>query len=43
MEHAWNYVAAGYGVTIVALTTYVTWLLRRTRRLRRALASGSDD
>jgi hypothetical protein len=43
MENAWNYVGAGYGITIVALATYVTWLLRRTRKLRRALASGTDD
>jgi heme exporter protein CcmD len=39
MEHAWNYVGAGYGIAIVTIASYVTWVLRRTRRLRRALAT----
>ena len=38
MEHAWSYVSVGYGVAIVALSTYVIWMLRRTRRLRRGLS-----
>jgi hypothetical protein len=37
MPHAWKYVGAGYGATFVALSTYVTWMFRRTRRLRRTL------
>ena len=42
MPHAWNYVAVGYGVTFVTLATYVTWVLRRTRRLRRTLTGDAD-
>jgi heme exporter protein CcmD len=42
MPHAWNYVGAGYGVATVALATYVVWMLRRTRRLRRALDAHTD-
>jgi len=42
MPHAWSYVSAGYGVAVVALSTYVTWMLRRTRRLRRTLTGDSD-
>jgi heme exporter protein CcmD len=42
MEHAWNYVGAGYGITTVVLVTYITWMMRRTRRLRRTLADESD-
>jgi len=42
MPHAWNYVGVGYSVTVVALATYVTWLFRRTRRLRKALAGDAD-
>ena len=42
MPHAWSYVGAGYGVAVVALATYVTWMLRRTRRLRRTLTGDSD-
>jgi hypothetical protein len=42
MPHAWSYVSAGYSVTVVALATYVTWMLRRTRRLRRTLTGDSD-
>ena len=42
MPHAWSYVGAGYSVAVVALATYVTWMLRRTRRLRRTLTGDSD-
>ena len=42
MPHAWNYVAVGYGVTFVALATYVTWIFRRTRRLHKALEGEAD-
>jgi hypothetical protein len=42
MPHAWNYVGVGYGVATVALATYVTWMLRRTRRLRKTLAGDAD-
>jgi uncharacterized membrane protein YedE/YeeE len=42
MEHAWSYVGVGYGVTVVVLSTYVTWMFRRTRRLRRTLAGDGD-
>ena len=42
MPHAWNYVGVGYGVAFVVLVTYVTWMLRRTRRLRKTLARDSD-
>jgi hypothetical protein len=42
MPHAWNYVGVGYGVAFVALTSYVTWMLRRTRRLRKTLAGDTD-
>jgi hypothetical protein len=42
MPHAWNYVGVGYGVAVVALATYVTWIFRRTRRLRKALAGEAD-
>jgi len=43
MPHAWNYVGVGYGVAVVALATYVTWMFRRTRRLRKTLAADADD
>ena len=43
MPHAWDYVGAGYGIATVALGTYVTWLFRRTRKLRRALGGDADD
>jgi hypothetical protein len=42
MPHAWRYVGAGYGIATVALSTYVTWLFVRTRRLRRALGAPDD-
>ena len=42
MPHAWNYVGAGYGIATVVLVTYITWMMRRTRRLRRTLADESD-
>ena len=42
MPHAWNYVAVGYGVTVVALATYMTWIFRRTRRLHKLLAGEAD-
>ena len=42
MPHAWSYVGAGYGVTVVALATYVAWMLRRTRRLRKTLSGEFD-
>lgn len=42
MPHAWNYVGVGYGVATVALSTYVVWMLRRTRRLKKTLAGDSD-
>jgi hypothetical protein len=42
MPHAWSYVGAGYGVATVALTTYVAWIFRRTRRLRKALDVRTD-
>jgi hypothetical protein len=43
MPHAWNYVGAGYGIATVALSTYLTWMLVRTRRLRRMLGGDADD
>jgi len=43
MPHAWNYVGAGYGIATVALSTYVTWMFLRTRRLRRTLGGDVDD
>jgi hypothetical protein len=42
MPHAWSYVGAGYGVATVGLSTYVAWMFRRTRRLRRALEADAD-
>ena len=42
MPHEWSYVGVGYGVTLVVLSTYVAWMLRRTRRLRRTLGGDSD-
>ena len=42
MPHAWNYVGVGYGVAFVSLTTYVTWMLRRTRFGLRLRACGED-
>ena len=42
MPHAWDYVGAGYGVATVALVTYTTWVIRRTRRLRRTLGGDPD-
>ena len=42
MPHAWSYVGAGYGVAAVALSTYVGWMFRRTRRLRKALDVNTD-
>ena len=42
MPHAWSYVGAGYGVDRRSRSRrYVTWMLRRTRRLRKTLAG--DD
>jgi hypothetical protein len=42
MPHAWSYVGAGYGIATAALSTYVVWLFRRTRRLRRTLGHDVD-
>jgi hypothetical protein len=42
MPHEWNYVGVGYGVALIVLATYVGWMLRRTRRLRRTLGGDSD-
>ncbi|HTD49639.1 MAG TPA: hypothetical protein VK771_03510 [Acidimicrobiia bacterium] len=43
MPHAWNYVGAGYGIATVGLSTYLTWMFLRTRRLRRTLGGRADD
>jgi hypothetical protein len=43
MPHAWNYVGAGYGIATVALSTYITWMFLRTRRLRRTLGGNADE
>ena len=32
-----NYVAAGYGITLVVLVAYTAWVLRRSRAIRAAL------
>ena len=42
MPHAWSYVSAGYAVATVGLGTYVGWLFRRTRRLRKMLRGDTD-
>jgi len=42
MPHAWSYVGAGYGIATVGISTYVIWMFRRTRRLRRILADDSE-
>ncbi len=43
MPHAWDYVGAGYGIATVALSTYMTWMFLRIRRLRRVLGGDADD
>ena len=42
MPHAWSYVSAGYTIATIGLSTYVIWMFRRTRRLRRMLADDSE-
>ena len=42
MTHA-GYVFAGYAVTIVALISYVAWMVARTRALARSLPSAEDS
>jgi heme exporter protein CcmD len=42
IEHAWNYVAAGYILTASVLAGYVGWMVRRRRRLERMLSGDAD-
>ena len=41
MDDNWTYVAAGYTLTTVVLTGYLTWLWNRLRRAERS--SSRDD
>lgn len=43
IEHAWNYVNAGYALTVVVLGGYVGWMVRRRRRLEQSLSGDGDD
>jgi hypothetical protein len=38
MDHNWGYVASGYAILTVTLTTYSAWLWQRLRRARRSAA-----
>lgn len=42
IEHAWNYVIAGYTLTGVVLAGYVGWMVRRRRRLQQSLSGDGD-
>jgi CcmD family protein len=42
ITHAWGYVAAGYSITAVVVTGYVTWMFRRRRHLERLLSGEKD-
>lgn len=39
----WQYVAAGYTITVATLVSYGTWIAVRTRRLRRTLRDEARD
>jgi CcmD family protein len=42
IPNAWGYVAAGYGITAVVLTSYVAWMFQRRRHLERVLSGEKD-
>ena len=43
MDHNWPYVAAGYGVTTVAVVWYAAWIHLRLRRARRTLPESEQQ
>jgi hypothetical protein len=39
----WDFVAAGYGLTVATLAAYLAWVKLRVRRLRRAFPDHDRD